>query len=85
MKQTMWDRLLADDCQVTKLQVGKFTGNVLAIQLRHPLLKKARWFTQSKAGNFYSRYTLSENHSFADGYIIEGKLNTNGCPIQVIE
>lgn len=70
-KSTMWTELKMSDCVVLDRQIGEFTGNVVAMKISHPLLKRARWLVLSKRGNFYSRSTGKEADTYADGYILK--------------
>lgn len=71
-KSTMWEELEINDCQILDVQFSYADSkHIDAIRLKHPSLKRARWFSESKKGNFYSRYTGSESEMYADGYIIK--------------
>ena len=70
-KQTMWEELKIEDCQILDVQFSYGDPkHIDTIRINHPSLKRARWFSESKKGNFYSRYTGSESEMYASGYII---------------
>jgi hypothetical protein len=73
MKSTLWIELQAPDCGVLE-RYGNGTGDVYSIKLRHPLLSRPRYFTRSRSGNWYSRYTGRGSNYHAEGYIIKGEL-----------
>ena len=70
-KQTTWQELDGERCEVICRQVGEYTGNINAIRVRHPDLKRVRWFQLSARGNWYSRYTGRELDNCAEGIIIK--------------
>ena len=49
-KRTMWIELSWDDAVIVERD-----GD--SLRIRHPELKRPRWFNPSQAGNYYSRYT----------------------------
>lgn len=72
MKPTLWIELAGSECHCIAQNIGADTGTVLNVQLKHPLLKRARWFVRSQAGNWYSRYTKKEQDAYGEGYIVRG-------------
>ena len=62
MKRTFWTQLKIEDCQILE-DYGD------SLKIKHPALKRARYFVKSKNDNFYSRYTGKEFED-ATGYII---------------
>ena len=75
MKQTIWKELPAKECKIVETYIpegGTIEGG--SIMIKHPLLKRARLFTYSKKGNWYSRYTGKGNDAYAEGFIVKGEL-----------
>ena len=71
-KSTMWEELKIEDCQILDVTFAyDDPRHIDQIRLKHPSLKRARWFSESKRGNFYSRYTRSGSEVCAEGYIIK--------------
>ena len=70
----MWTELKANECKVIKVDERSF-GRIVSVQIRHPSLRRALWFTISQAGNYYWRNTGREMDPYADGYIIRGHLD----------
>ena len=64
-KRTMWIELRWEDAVIVERD-----GD--SLRIRHPELKRPRWFNPSQAGNYYSRYTGAGADTFADGYIFKG-------------
>jgi hypothetical protein len=73
MKTTMWTELQANECEVKR--VDDRYGNVASVQIKHPSLPRALWFTKSQKGNWYWRKTGRSGDTYADGYIIRGSLD----------
>lgn len=74
-KRTLWVELDAERVEIIEIFIpegGTIEGG--SIKLKHPLLPRARQFTFSRAGNWYSRYTGQADDPFAQGYIIKGDL-----------
>ena len=75
-KHTTWTELDAERCVVLSQDVGEETKRLRGLRLRHPDLKRPRWFHVSRSGNLYSRYTGKawEVQREADGYIVKGRI-----------
>lgn len=67
-KATDWTHLNWADCTVLRREGP-------AIQVKHPLLKRARWFSRSRSGHYYSRYTGRDwsMDREAIGYVLVGE------------
>ncbi len=74
MKKTIWEKIPAEECEILDVQRGEYTGKAISLKINHPILRRARWFTVSQNGNFYSRYTGGSNDAVASGYIITGNI-----------
>ena len=68
-----WTELLAADCRVVCVDDGpEHENKLLAVQIKHPALKRSVWFRESNAGNFFWK-----NTAIGEGYyIIVGTLDT---------
>ena len=68
-KATVWTQLRWADCTIIQREGS-------SIQVKHPSLKRARWFNPSAQGNYYSRYT-GQDWSLdreAVGYVLVGEV-----------
>lgn len=65
-KKTIWIELKFTDCEIIDIDPEYWS-----IKVKHPALKRPRWFALSQRGNWYSRYTLSASDVYAEGYIIK--------------
>lgn len=68
-KQTEWKKLDVERCEVLARNPGG------GYRVRHPELRRPRWFNRSRAGNFYSRYTGKETDGLALGYLLSAEPN----------
>ena len=85
-KATMWTELDAESIRVIAKCVIKSTGHIETIQLKHPKLARALWFSRSRSGNWYWRKTGRYSDTYADGYIIKGYVDgLADCKIKTIE
>ncbi len=69
MKNTIWEEINFNECEI--LNVRNFNDEIICIEVKHPKLKRSRWFQKSRRGNFYSRYTKSQIDTFAEGFILK--------------
>lgn len=73
-KGTIWNELDAERVEIIEVSIpegGTVEGG--SVRLKHPSLLRARYFTFSRAGNWYSRYTGRNKQvdPYAQGYIIK--------------
>ena len=65
LKDTMWTVLPRAECTFLPCDIPG------SIRVKHPELKRVRFFVQSRNGNWYSRYTGKETERYALGYVIK--------------